>query len=132
MKASIPAIKQGLAGFLDGEFIPKYKKTHSAAVSYGVAVVAALAIDNLGNIMGQLADHPFVSYLGIVDANHDVDITKLMEFMRKQMPKEGLKVPVPMVGTLSFDKSDVDALEKYMKMQIPKDNDECDVEEECP
>ena len=127
MKVSISAIKQGLAGFLDGEFIPKYKKTHSAAVSYGVAVIAALAIDNLGNIMEQLADHPFVSYLGIVDANHDVDIIKLMEFMRKQMPKEGLKIPVPVIGTLIFSKEDIDSLEGYMKLQVKN----VENEEEC-
>ena len=37
-----------------------------------------------------------------------------------------------MIGTLSFDNSDIDALEKYIKMQIPKDNNECNAEEECP
>ena len=26
----------------------------------------------------------------------------------------------------------IDALEKYIKMQIPKNNDECNAEEECP
>ena len=49
-----------------------------------------------------------------------------------KMPREGLKVPVPMIGTLSFDNSDIDALEKYIKMQIPKNNDECNAEGECP
>lgn len=132
MKATIASVKQGLAGFLDGEFIPKYKKTHSAAASYGVAVIAALAIDNLGNTAETLIDHPLAAYLGVIDKERNIDITKVCEFMRMKMPREGLKVPVPMVGTLSFDKSDVDALEKYMKMQMPKDNNECNIEEECP
>ena len=131
MKTTIGSVKQGLAGFLDGEFIPKYKKTHSAAASYGVAVIAALAIDNLGNTAEVLIDHPLAAYLGVIDSERNIDVTKVCEFMRAKMPREGLKVPVPMVGTLSFDKSDVDALEKYMEMQVPKNNLDSNVEEEC-
>ena len=123
MKSTIASVKQGLAGFLDGEFIPKYKKTHSAAASYGVAVIAALAIDNLGNIAETLIDHPLAAYLGVIDSERNIDIAKVCEFMRMKMPKEGLKIPVPMIGALSFDKSDVDALEKYMKIQMPEDNE---------
>lgn len=132
MKTTIGSVKQGLAGFLDGEFIPKYKKTHSAAASYGVAVIAALAIDNLGNTAEVLMEHPLAAYLGVIDKERNIDVTKVCAFMRAKMPREGLKVPVPMIGVLSFDRSDVDALEKYMNMQSPKDNLESNVEEECP
>ena len=129
MKTTIDSVKQGLAGFLDGEFIPKYKKTHSAAASYGVAVIAALAIDNLGNTAEVLIEHPLAAYLGVIDKERNIDVTKVCEFMRAKMPREGLKVPVPMIGILSFDRSDVDALEQYMEMQAPKNNLESSVEE---
>ena len=78
MKTDITSIKQGLAGFLDGEFIPKYKQTHSAAAAYGVSIVAALAIENLSSTADQLLMNPMVSYLGVVDGNRDLDVDKII------------------------------------------------------
>ena len=117
MKTNVVSLKQGLAGFLDGEFLPKYKRTHSAASSYGVAVVAALAIDNLGNSLEQLTNNPLISYLGIVDENRDLDVDKILTFMREKMPNEGLKMTIPMIGTITFNRDDIDSLETYMKLQ---------------
>jgi hypothetical protein len=117
MKTDINTLKQALAGFLDGEFIPKYRQTHSAAAAYGVSVVAALAIDNLSVTAGKLIDNPLVSYLGVIDGNRNLDVDKIVGIMRQKMPNEGLRVAVPMVGTLVFSREDVDALEGYIKLQ---------------
>ena len=114
MKISITSAQQGLAAFIDGEFIPKIKKTHSAVASYGIAVAAALLIDNLGKTIDQLAENPLIAYLNIIDADRNIDAEKLLGAARSQMPSDGLRVAVPLVGTLVFTKEDVDALEGYL------------------
>lgn len=116
MKASLDSVKQGLARYLDGEFIPNYRKTHTAVATYAFSVVAALAIENLGVTAQTLVSHPLTSFLGVVDEDNNIDVTKVLGQMRKSMPDEGLKVPVPAVGLLTFTKEDVDALEGYMQM----------------
>lgn len=114
--SNIKTIQSGIARFLDCEFIPNIKKTHSAVASYGISVAAALAIDNLGNTMDKLTKSPVVSYLGIIDDEQNIDVDKLCQQMRKSMPEEGLKVSVPLVGLITFTREDVDALEQYIKM----------------
>ena len=109
-------IQEGLARFLDCEFIPSIKKTHSAIASYGISVAAALAIENLGVTMNKLIESPIVQYFGIIDKEGEIDVDKLLKQMRKSMPEEGLKVSIPLVGTVVFSKSDVDALEQYIRL----------------
>lgn len=116
MKMSLTEVKEGLARYLDGEFIPQYKKNHSAAATYGVSVGLALVIENLSNTAQNLLHDPLIPYFGIVDQDSNIDVTKLLNQMKKSMPEEGLKVPVPIIGVLSFTKGDVDTLEGYMSL----------------
>ena len=56
--------------------------------------LAFMHLHNLGNTAETLIDHPLAAYLGVIDSERNIDITKVCEFMRMKMPREGLKVPV--------------------------------------
>lgn len=116
MKGNINSLKKGIANFLDMELIPRYKQTHSAAASFGVAVVAALAIENLGKTAETFLDHPVISCLGIIDENSLIDFEKILGIMRTKMPQDGLKVAIPVIGNVTFEQEDIDILEQYLKI----------------
>ena len=55
-----------------------------------------------------------VKMLGIMDSEGNVDIDVLAEELKKNMPKGGVRVDVPIIGALTFKDNDVDKLYEYI------------------
>jgi hypothetical protein len=47
--------------------------------------------------------------------DNEIEIDTLMNHMRKVMPPEGLRVALPIVGSITFRHEDIDSLEQYIK-----------------
>lgn len=109
---SVDKIEKGLAGYLDAELIPQFQNNPMEKMLVGTA--ASLAIRKSGNIISSYKDNKIVKMLGIMDANGNVDVDTLAEELKKNMPKEGVKVEVPVIGVMTFHKEDVDKLHKYI------------------
>lgn len=109
---SIDKIEQGVANYLDSELMPQLQNNGFEKIIIGT--VASLLIRKTGTIIEGYKDNKLVKMLGIMDDNGNVDVDTLMEEVKKNMPKEGVKIDVPVIGMLTFHKEDVDKLYDYV------------------
>ena len=109
---SIDNIKQGLADYLDAELMPQLKTSGVERVVIGTA--ASLLITRAGNIVEGYKDNKLVKMLGIMDDEGNVDIDTLVTEVKKNITKDGIRVEVPVLGTLTFHREDVDKLYGYI------------------
>ena len=109
---SVDKIEQGIANYLDAELMPQLKGNGIEKVIVGTT--ASLLIRKTGTIIEGYKDNKLVKMLGIIDDNGAVDVDTLVEEVKKNIPKEGIKVEVPILGTLTFHKDDVDKLYDYI------------------
>lgn len=110
---SIEKIEQGVANYLDKELMPQLNNNDWERVVVGTAV--SLAIRKSGTIVAGYKDHKVVKMLGIMDEKGDVDLETLVPELKKNIPQSGFKVDVPVIGTLTFHKEDVDKLYEFIK-----------------
>lgn len=109
---TINKIEKGVAEYLDNELMPKLPSSGIEKVIVGTAM--SLGIRKYGAIIEGYKDNKMVQTLGIMNNEGLVDIDILAEEFKKNMPSEGLKVEVPMLGELKFNKEDVDKLYRYI------------------
>lgn len=109
---SVNKIEQGVANYLDGELMPQLQGNGVEKVLVGTA--ASLFIRRSGAIIESYKDNKLVQMLGIMDEKGNVDVDTLAEEVKKNIPKDGIKIDVPIVGTLTFHKEDVDKLYDYI------------------
>lgn len=109
---SIDKIEQGIANYLDGELMPQLQSNGWEKVLVGTA--ASLAIRKTGAIVAGYKDHKLVKMLGIMDDKGNVDVDALAMELKKNIPKDGFSVDIPIIGTMTFHKDDVDKLREYI------------------
>ena len=109
---SIDKIEKGVANYLDAELMSQFQGNSVEKVLVGTA--ASLLIRKSGTIVEGYKDNSVVKMLGIMDDNGDVDVDILAEELKKNISKEGFVVDVPILGTLTFHKEDVDKLCDYI------------------
>lgn len=109
---SVDKIEKGIANYLDAELMPQLEKNSLEKVMVGTA--ASLLIRKTGTIIEGCKDSKLVQMLGIMDAEGNVDVDTLVAELKKNITKEGVKVDIPILGTLTFHKDDVDKLYDYI------------------
>lgn len=109
---TIDKIEQGVAAYLDAELMPKLPSTGIEKVLTGTAV--SLIIRRSGKILDSYKNNKMVQMLGIMDAEGNVDIDVLAEELKKNLPADGVKVEVPVIGAMTFKKEDIDKLHEYI------------------
>lgn len=114
MRMGIDRIQSGLVRFMDNELMPQIRATRSGLNSFGVSVAAALAINNLPNTVCRLKENAGMEYLGVIN-DEGIEIDELMTQARVSMPQEGIQITLPVLGTLTFHRDDIDKLEQYIK-----------------
>lgn len=105
---SVDKIEKGMAAYLDAELIPQLQKTGIERVIVGTA--ASLLIRKAGSIVEGYKDNKMVKMLGIMDEAGNVDVDMLVEELKKNVPKEGFTVDIPIIGTLTFHEEDIDKM----------------------
>lgn len=109
---TIDKIEHGIAAYLDGELIPKLPSTGIEKVLTGTTM--SLLIRRLGKILESYKNDKTVRMLEIVDEEGNVDIDLICEELKKNIPSEGVKMDVPIIGSLTFHEDDVDKLYEYI------------------
>lgn len=109
---SVDKIGQGIANYLDNEFMPKLQSNSIEKVIVGTMM--SLAIKKSETIVAGYKDNKLVQMLGIMDEKGDIDVDTLVAELKKNISKEGVKVEVPVLGTVTFNKDDVDKLYDYI------------------
>lgn len=104
----VSKIEQGLASYLDAELMPSLPNSGIQKVLVGTAM--SVMIKKSSNIVEELKNNSFVKMLGLIDDHGNVDIETLRTEFKKNMPEEGVKIEIPVVGTMTFTKDDVDTL----------------------
>ena len=109
---SIERVEHGIARFLDVELIPSLPKEGVSRVVTGAAM--AVIVKRVGGLIRGYADNDVIRGLGVIDAAGNVDVDLLREAIKANMSESGLRLTIPMGGTITIHKSDVDTLYHYI------------------
>ncbi len=109
---SYDKVQAGIARYLDTELVTKLDNDSVQKVIVGVVI--SLYIKKFSDLIMMAKDNKVVKTLGIVDDKGNIDVDTLKDEIERQIPDSGLKVDIPMVGLMTFHKSDVQTLYKYI------------------
>lgn len=109
----INQVVNGVTCFLDSEILPHL----SGAKRYGATVYLSLIELNAINSIKDALNSPAVKMLDIYDGQ-SVNIDKLQAAMIKAIKDEKLPIDIPIIGTFSFTKADVDKLFDCIRRQV--------------
>lgn len=111
---SIEQIETGAVKYIDTEVAPKIPTNIPNGQIKKIAAVAG-ATYALKHGLWRLMTHPALTTIGAIDENGNIDIDGLSEGVMDQIPDQGFKVTVPILGDLTFFKEDVKKLVEYIK-----------------
>lgn len=109
---SVKQIENGVASFLDMELMPNLPQNGIQKVMAGTAI--SLIIKRSGNIVREFTNNSFIKMLGIMDEEGNMDIDILRSELKANMPELGVTMDLPLIGTLTFHKQDVDTLYNHI------------------
>ena len=113
---SINQIETGVTRWLDNELMPKLPGggPYDGLKKAAAVAVAMYAIKRGKSALASLADSSFMSTIGAAKDGY-IDLEGFAEEMRKQMPEDGIKISVPMIGDMTFYRGDLDDMMRYIR-----------------
>lgn len=114
---SMNQIETGVSRWLDRELMPKLPTggQYDGIKKAATVALALYAIKRGRAALDSLTQNSFLGTIGAVDREGNVDLEGFVEEMKKQVPENGLKVSVPMVGDMTFYRGDLDDVMRYIK-----------------
>ena len=114
---SIAQVESGLTRWMDHELMPKIPTggSYDGLKKAATVAVALYAIKRIRSALTSLTESDFLNTIGAVTKEGHLDVEGFAEEMRKQIPEEGLRVSVPMVGDMTFYRGDIDDIVRYIK-----------------
>lgn len=114
---SMNQIEAGVSRWLDRELMPKLPTggQYDGIKKAATVALALYAIKRGRAALDSLTQNSFLGTIGAVDREGNVDLEGFVEEMKKQLPENGLKVSVPMVGDMTFYRTDLDDVMRYIK-----------------
>lgn len=111
---SIAKIEKGAARYIDAELAPKIPTNIPNGQLKKIAAISG-AVYALRHGLQNLAASPAMAAIGAMDENGNIDVEGLSEVSKGQIPTDGFKITVPILGDLTFFPDDVDKLLQYIK-----------------
>ena len=113
---NVGQIKRGLANFVDAEILTKIPTGTLKRTLIGAGVGLYLA--NLEKTLSGASQSALVAGLGVVDEHGNVDIDRLAEELRRNMPPEGIKIDLDVMGfhlgDMTLHQSDIENLRVHI------------------
>lgn len=114
---TIDQIEQGVAKFIDNDFIPSMNR--SEATGFVMSLAAGLLIRQFRTIAEKVTQQPIVKMAGLVSENGEVDIDAIREEMVKAMPEKGTSFPIEIKALrktfdITLTPGDVDKIYGYI------------------
>ena len=113
---TIGQIKKGLASFVDAEILTKIPAGTLKRTLIGAG--AGLYLANLEKTLSGASQSALVAGLGVADEHGNVDIDRLAEELRRNMPPEGVKINLDVMGVhlgdMTLHQSDIDTLRHHI------------------
>ena len=104
-------VVNGMTKYIDQEIINKIQ----GLPRWGLGAVSGIALSRGNNIFNTLKTNPIVKMLEVIDENDMIDIDTIYTEIRKQAEKSPATFNVPMIGTITLTKDDVDKLYRLIK-----------------
>lgn len=105
-------LERGIASYLDNELMPRVQLEPWKQWAFGTLV--SITIKRMDNALQALKANEMVNMLGVIDSAGNIDIDILLEEARRNVPPDGLTVPLPMVGSIKLYQADVDVLRRHI------------------
>lgn len=99
-------VVKGISTYIDTEILPQMTGFKKIALGVGSGIVLKKA-DNVYNI---LKENKIIHALDLVDNNGNINIELLKDEMLLKMGEEKYPIEIPMIGTLTINKNDVNKL----------------------
>ena len=113
---SLNQIEHGLGRWVDAELLPHLSTggQYDNVKRLGVAAGTVYLIRKGKAALSTMQGNQILQTLGVVDANGDIDLEGLKIALVEKIPDTGLKVPVPILGEVTFFKKDVESMYAYI------------------
>ena len=112
--ATTAQIKRGLGTYIDSEILPKIPGGTFKKIAVGTAL--GLFLDNVDK-MFEGEDGMLVSLLGIRDRD-EIDIHKIAEHLKANMPEEGIRTDLKVLGVrfgdMTLYRRDIDDIVRHI------------------
>lgn len=109
----IDKVTRGIVAYLDNELMTHIPNDSFKKVGFGVAV--ALAARDPMKIISSYVNTDMLKMLGILNAEGNcIEIELLRDELKKRMPTEGIKIPLPVIGNVTMSSYDLDTMISYI------------------
>lgn len=112
---SIDQIERGVVQYAQNELLPHMEETGIQRFVVGMAMGRFIKAWRIK--LEKMMKDDFVKSLGYFDEDGNVDLEALRDECKAQMSAKGLVYEHKLIGKLTFEKSDVDVLYKYIMEQ---------------
>ena len=100
-------VQEGVARFVDEEFIPQLEGWKKWVVGTGTGIIMSQSTE----VFNHLKDNEMVKMLHLVNENDEVDIDTIYKELKKQAQKTGaITFNNSMIGTITLKPEDIDKL----------------------
>lgn len=103
------AVLQGLSKFVDEDLVPKMTGLQRWIFGTG----AGIALSKGDEMFHQYKDMPILHTLGLIE-DEKINVTCIYHELLTQAEKGPIHIDVPMLGTITLDKSDVEKMYRYI------------------
>ena len=113
---NVGQIKRGLANFVDAEILPKIPAGTLKRTLIGAGI--GLYLSNLEKALSGASRSGYVAALGIIDEAGNVDIDRLADEIKRNMPPEGMRIDLDIMGfhlgDMTLHQSDIENLRVHI------------------
>ena len=113
---NVGQIKRGLANFVDAEILPKIPAGTLKRTLIGAAI--GLYLSNLEKALAGATKSAYITALGVMDEAGNIDIDRLAEEIKRNMPPEGMRIDLDIMGfhlgDMTLNHSDIERLRAHI------------------
>ncbi len=103
------SVIEGLTKFVDHELTPKMTGLNKWVFGTGAGIVA-----NKGeHVFHALKDIPLLHTLELIE-EENINVTCIYKELLRQAEKGPIHIEIPMIGTITLDKTDVEKMYRYI------------------
>lgn len=102
-------VVKGVLKFIDEDLLPKMHGLNRWLFGTGAGIMAHKS----ENIFEELKHNPLIKALDLIEDSR-IDVTCIYKELSKQAEHGPIHIEVPMLGTVSLDKTDVDKIYRYI------------------
>ena len=105
-------VVNGMSRYIDQEITNKMQ----GLSRWAIGATSGIALSSRGtNIFNALKANPVIKMLEVIDENDMIDIDIIYTEIRKQAEKGSATIEIPMIGSITLTKDDVDKLYHLIK-----------------